>query len=94
MTEVRCTVHSCEFWEKGDYCSASKIWVRNNFAGGDDEDLIFNGDFEFAEEMGPHREEYGEIEEVPAALSSHQTCCETMRLKGEEGGPGKRRDCR
>ncbi len=93
MTEVRCTVHSCEFWQRGDYCGASKIWVRNNFAGDDDEDLFFSPELEFAAEPGLVREGCGEKGEEPAALSSQQTCCETMRLK-KENDPLNRRGCR
>ena len=84
-TEVRCTVHSCEFWGKGDYCTAGEIWVKNNIGGGEDDDLFFSPDYEFAEEpLADRGVELGE-EGGSAAFSSHQTCCETMRPKDGKG---------
>jgi hypothetical protein len=87
MTEVRCTVHSCEFWEKGDYCTAKKIWVKNNFTGDEDDDLFFRPEFEFAEEPEAETERSRQRGEEPAVYTSRQTCCETMRPKEERGGP-------
>ncbi len=86
MTEVRCTVNSCEFWEKGDYCMANKIWVKNNYAGDEDDDLFSRSEFEFAEEAGPEQERKPRRREEPAASTSRQTCCETMRPKEKRGG--------
>lgn len=92
MTDVRCMVHSCEFWGKGNRCTAERIWVKNNFTGdeGDDDDLLFNPQIEFAEEVGTGGIWSGtaEGEEIEtAAFSSRQTCCETMRLKGGPDTP-------
>lgn len=93
MTEVRCTVHSCEFWEKGDYCGASKIWVRSNFACDEEDDLFFNPDPEFAEEPLMENERGGWSGEETAARSSYQTCCETMRPKEKGSGGERGRGC-
>ncbi|NLA05893.1 MAG: DUF1540 domain-containing protein [Firmicutes bacterium] len=68
MTEVRCKVNSCVFWGKGDYCTAAEIWVKNSLVAGDEEELYYQADFEFA----------GELEEEES-VSSGQTYCETMQ---------------
>lgn len=87
MTEVRCTIHHCEFWGEGDYCTANKIWVKDNFAGDlDDDDLFYQPDFEFAEEPAVEPESSRKRYEAPSASSSRQTCCETMRPKEYRGG--------
>ena len=58
MTKVRCTVESCEFWGRGDYCTADEIQVNNNFAADEDDDLFYLTGFEVAEEpeAEPERE--------------------------------------
>lgn len=92
MTEVRCKVDSCEFWGRGDYCTAAEIWVKNSFAGDEDDDLFYLTGFEFAEdpEVEPERRTGGE-----SASTSSQTCCKTMRPKEEkEGGGSRRGGCR
>ncbi len=94
MTEVRCTVNSCEFWKKGDFCGADMIWVRSNFAGDEEDDLFFNPDLELAEEPGMERDRCGWSGEETAARSSHQTCCETMRPRDGSDSEQGRGCCR
>ncbi|HPU00632.1 MAG: DUF1540 domain-containing protein [Firmicutes bacterium] len=91
MTEVRCTVKSCHYWDEGDYCTAETIWVKNNFAGDADDELFRGTAYEFAKEPGTEGKE-GSRGEKNASTSS-QTCCETMRPK-KEGGEGRRGACR
>lgn len=44
MTEVRCTVSDCHYWEEGNRCAAELIWVTlDRFAGADDVEV---GSFE------------------------------------------------
>lgn len=78
MTKVRCTVESCEFWGRGDYCTADEIQVNNNFAADEDDDLFYLTGFEVAEdpEAEPERER-----EKEGVSTSSQTYCETMRPK-------------
>lgn len=94
MTEVRCSVHSCEFWGKGDICGAGKIWVRSNFAGDEEDDLFFNPDLEFAEELPLAGGGGGRAGEETTARTSQQTCCETMRPREGGGGEQSRGCCR
>lgn len=94
MTEVRCTVSSCEFWGEGNYCTASKIWVKNNFAGDADDDLFRGTAYEFAEEPGGEVKKKSPGSGAREASTSSQTCCETMRPREKGGGEGRRGGCR
>ena len=85
MAEVICSVTNCEYWGKGNVCRADKIWINNNSG----EDLT--GDIEFADELDFLSEgELVETSESESAVSSYQTCCETMRPRnrGEEENMG------
>lgn len=93
-TEVRCTVHSCEFWGKGDYCTADQIWVMNNLAPAEDDDFFFDPTLELGDEPGTERVKGGPGVGDAAADTSHQTCCETMRPKKEGPGDSHRGCCR
>lgn len=67
MTEVRCSVTSCEYWGKGDVCRADAIKVKNSMATDVDDD--------FAE--GSVGMEIGIL--GTSARTSGQTCCETFK---------------
>ncbi len=85
MTKVRCTVDSCQFWGKDQFCTADQIWVRNDICGDADEveshfinatEVEFGKDFTESEKVGPKVSLQSET-----AKTSPQTCCDTMKPK-------------
>ncbi|MDI3279923.1 MAG: DUF1540 domain-containing protein [Bacillota bacterium] len=77
MTDVRCSVDSCHYWGEGEVCTADSIWVKNNMRGdADDERAIGRGGMEVGT-IGERRAARR------SARHSGETCCETMRPRGE-----------
>lgn len=94
MTEVKCTVDSCEFWAEGQHCAADKIWVKNDITGDPDDfpnHFINAGPVEFSEEISEElennkeRKNEGKLQNE-TARTSPQTCCDTMRPKRQDRG--------
>lgn len=75
MTNVKCTVNSCEYWGEGQKCNAQEILVKNDVANnaGEASHHYLNADMEVAGEMGKQ-----------VAQTSPQTCCDTMKLKNQK----------
>jgi hypothetical protein len=94
MPKVKCTVDSCEFWGKGQVCTADEIWVKNDITGDPDDfanHFINASPMEFSEEIGEKLEDTKERSNETklhneTARTSPQTCCDTMRPKREERG--------
>jgi hypothetical protein len=66
MPDVKCSVANCEYWAKGNNCSAASIAI--------DVDKHANADFssEFAGEFEDHQDKASSVE---------NTCCHTFKPK-------------
>ncbi len=80
MTKVNCTVDTCIYWGEGQICKAGEIWVKNNT------DQIEGAMSTLTEISG----ELGTMDRrgrrTSKANTSRETCCETMRIRGDETG--------
>ncbi len=83
MTEVKCSVDSCEFWSEGEICTADYIWVKNNMVVDAEEEIPYSLKAlktEFADEFMPEQNiKSAKRSQGSSADTSYQTCCETMR---------------
>jgi len=88
MTQVRCSVDTCQYWGEGQVCRADSIWVRDNTTGGSLRGATGSTRMEIADEpgtvirpgqtTGPHS--------GSSASTSTETCCGTMKPRGGHGG--------
>lgn len=89
MTEVKCRVKSCHYWQSGDICNADSITVDNNPVG------LSKGnrtrDFEAGDltagtpgDISTGQKTRADTEDKNLAKTSHETLCSTFRPKSPE----------
>lgn len=78
VTEVRCTVSNCAYWEEGNQCVAEAILVISD-------DALSRISQHSA---GKYDQEIGEIGHTPARVSK-ETCCYTFRPRESPGSKQK-----
>ncbi len=85
MTKVRCTVDSCQFWGKDQFCTAEQIWVRNDICGDADQiqDHFINAtQVEFGKDFVEDHQKTPKVSlQSETARTTPQTCCDTMKPK-------------
>jgi hypothetical protein len=91
MTNVKCTVDSCEYWGEGQVCQANQILVKNDIAGDTDQfaNHYVNASMtEFGDEMGKVAgQKTAGATGRSDAQTSPQTCCDTMKPKNNKHKP-------
>jgi hypothetical protein len=82
MTRVNCSVKTCSYWGQGEVCNADSIWVKNDTSTRAGGNMAYSQYTEFADDLQP---DIGANANQQAS-GSHDTCCETMKPKGQSSG--------
>lgn len=92
MTQVRCSVDTCQYWGEGQVCRADSIWVRDNAMHGAGatatRGAAGSARMEIADEPGTVIRPGQTTTTRPgsSASTSNETCCGTMKPRGGRSG--------
>lgn len=72
MTQVKCSVSNCSYWESGNRCAADMIMIE----------IDQHASAKFQEEFAS---EYGDSNHQDKVLSAQSTCCQTFQRAHDRG---------